>query len=88
MGEIAQIEPSYDDLAFEPEMTWEELVEKAKELGYVSHNARCLEKNDLFFSWDKQITFVRDINFIGIRVTIAENRTPAQMYQIMKALEN
>ncbi len=83
MGEIAQIEPSYDDLAFEPEMTWEELVEKAKELGY-EYNKKFehLTNNNYYFYKDDGKIYNGYLEFF------ASDRTPAQMYQIMKALEN
>lgn len=72
-------------------MTWEELKEKAKELGYrlVEDDGdlpylgitEYLEKdnvNIIFFDYGSIETNCGD--------TVAENRTPDQMYQIMLAL--
>ena len=67
-------------------MTWEELKEKAKEMGYflegydeeVLYQYEPIETG-LFFRQCGTITHSGDV--------IIENRTPEQMYQIMKALQ-
>lgn len=73
-------------------MTWEELVKKAKELGYIYSKENnpftgepavgVLEKQNgfLYFFEDGAVETSADV--------LAENRTPDQMYQIMLALEN
>lgn len=69
-------------------MTWEELKEKAKELGftissYIDENEVELEYiycNDyIYLEEDGNIT-------TSTENIVAENRTPDQMYQIMLAL--
>ena len=72
-------------------MTWEELTEKAKELGY-----RLVEDDgDLPYLGITEYLENKDINIIfcdygsietNCGDTVAENRTPDQMYQIMLAL--
>ena len=72
----------YEDLAFKPELTWEELCEWGKdkiELGY-------------FKSWfdmsynDARFTFYNSGDVVVNGITIAELRTPAQMKTIIEAL--
>lgn len=75
--------PDYDNnLAFEPELTWEELCEWAgdrAELGY-------------FKSWfdmeynDARFTFYNSGDVVVNGITIAELRTPEQMKTIIEAL--
>ena len=69
-------------------MTWEELKEKAKELGfrissYINEDGVELEYiycNDyIYLEEDGNIT-------TSMENIVAENRTPEQMYQIMLAL--
>lgn len=72
-------------------MTWKDLVEKAKELGWKTwsnyNGVYALNKGELIFS-------VGGAFYICIEFTanpyhiFAENRTPEQMYQIMLALED
>jgi hypothetical protein len=72
-------------------MTWEELKEKAKDLGY-----RVVEDDgDLPYLGITEYLENEDINIIfcdygsietNCGDTVAENRTPDQMYQIMLAL--
>lgn len=69
-------------------MTWEELVNKAKELGYTRYGKTHIEKNDLIFFCDGDVIFAKETNGIGVRADISKNRTPSQMYQIMLALED
>lgn len=71
-------------------MTWEELCEKAKEMGYergfsVSNSIQ-FEKGDCkyVFAINGCIHLFHRRALRGI--TIATKRTPDQMYQIMKAL--
>nr|DAW57946.1 MAG TPA: hypothetical protein [Caudoviricetes sp.] len=67
-------------------MIWEELCEKAQELGY-SEWGFCLEgKADLIRFYKNGQIKVR--NFDTVFIQIAENRTPDQMYQIMLALKS
>lgn len=74
-------------------MTWEELVEKAKTLGYILKeryvfdvSGKCgkfqyLEKND------GSISFMDSGKIETMSDLLAENRTYDQMYQIMLALQ-
>lgn len=74
-------------------MTWEELVEKAKELGYKLKN----DKVSDFLQRDDIIKFYRD-GYIYLMYSecvyheeyccFANKRNPTQMYQIMLALED
>ena len=71
-------------------MTWEELCEKAKEMGcdngFRVSNSIQLEKGESKFVFAVNgcvhLFYRRSVNSI----TIATKRTPEQMYQIMKAL--
>ena len=64
------------------------LVEKAKKMGYKSHNDTTLDKDNILFFFYGDVTYSLDENMIGVRAIIAKHRTPAQMYQIMQALED
>ena len=65
------------------EMTWKELVEKAKELGYEYDDE--LEKiTNQYYYFYKIGGEIYNVSF----ELIAKDRTPDQMYQIMLALEN
>lgn len=70
-------------------MTWEELVEKAKELGYKTEKTCCHRVGVLFKKdgtvWSK---IYDDNGYFFERVCFTKERTPDQMYQIMLALEN
>lgn len=77
-----------NSLAFKPAMTWEELKEKAKELGYSISSyinedeieIEYIDYNDHIYL-DENGTITTSIeNFV------ADHRTPDQMYQIMLAL--
>lgn len=84
--------PDYkNNLVFEPEMTWPELVEKAKKLGYELSNdykGMFLYKHYIKFFYDGDITVVVQKGYNLTDTWFSYNRTPSQMYQIMKALEN
>ena len=83
------------------EMTWEELVDKAKQLGYEfemfeeGHGLNMCKPEQTegpYFYYDT--TDKKSGGEIGVRIDswsinwFAKNRTPSQMYQIMLALEN
>ena len=87
--------PDYkDNLVFEPEMTWEELANKAEELGYeylkdgygLGHTLHKKMNTEIRFVYATGNIVIEDINGYGF--IFKENRTPAQMYQIIKALED
>lgn len=71
-------------------MTWDELIKKAKELGYLYIDN---DTGTYLYSPDKNISFCRngcivaDSNMIGGDVYFGHNRTPEQMWQIMEALK-
>ena len=70
-------------------MTWEELCEKAKEMGYDYWRGKSyVSDGDYEFYKDgtiKAFAFVED-NYYSDFYEIAWNRTYEQMYQIMEAL--
>ena len=71
-------------------MTWEELCEKAQELGYIIDNDYHIMSND-------NRTYIHTMHYYkeGVINTehyedfcfVADHRTPEQMYQIMEALQ-
>ena len=65
------------------DMSWDELVEKAKELGY-EYNI----ENLINFENSNACNFVftKDGNILTDEQIVVEGRTPDQMYQIMLAL--
>lgn len=67
-------------------MTWEELCERAKEMGYYywEYPKPNLSSDDIQFFKDGT---VRMYAYEDDNYEIAHNRTPEQMYQIMKALQ-
>jgi hypothetical protein len=68
-------------------MTWEELKEKALELGYEYKKPAYAEY--YIFSLNKDnviIQFYADGEIMVDETIFAQNRTPDQMYQIMLAL--
>ena len=78
-------------------MTWKELCEKAKEIGYDKHFCNMSEceyveiggtsGEEIRFYEDGDITlYYKDISFYWNRI-LRNNRTPDQMWQIMQALE-
>lgn len=81
-------QPDYEDnLAFEPKMTWEELVKKYG----------CEDDADFFFmsmGENKYFSFYNDGQVVVMythmgyesRIILAENRTPEQMKTIIEAL--
>ena len=78
--------PDYDNLAFKPELTWEELCEwavketNAKEYFSLMTGIKSFEFRGLEFS---------DVGTVKIKETstvLAENKTPAQMKTIIEAL--
>lgn len=84
----------YEDLAFKPALSWEDLKEKAKGL----NNIEVMADYDTYilisqqgnhyvkFSENGEISVVYDWDIDDL--LIAEYRTPDQMYEIMKLLEN
>lgn len=70
-------------------MTWEELKEEAKKMGY-SLEVDYTDSEFLYkYTSENRYCFrqdgaIDDGRYYGI---IAKNRTPSQMYQIMKALQ-
>lgn len=72
-------------------MTWEDLVDKAKELGYVLHKDRSgiyLISGDVKFYQEGSICSIySECGGFSVDNFFAWDRTPDQMYQIMLALE-
>lgn len=74
-------------------MTGEELVKKAEELGYeylkddygLGHTLHKKMNTEIRFVYATGNIVIEDINGYGF--IFKENRTPSQMYQMMKALE-
>jgi hypothetical protein len=67
-------------------MTWEELVEKAKELGW-EHKKTAYTKSLFLLNEDYvNIQFYPEGEIMVDETIISQNRTPEQMYQIMLAL--
>ena len=67
-------------------MTWEELKEKAKKLGW---EYKKTDYSEYLLSWeieDTAIKFYSDGEITVDEATFAQYRTPEQMYQIMLAL--
>lgn len=72
-------------------MTWEEFVEKAIKLGgIIGENTGDIYFSNLVFEEDGGIYLDDRLLDDGCNVVpcISSNRTPAQMYQIMLALED
>lgn len=75
-------------------MTWEELCEKAKEIGYVEVEKFPYEKPQMaIVNEDVEVAFYRDgtvecdvYNDDCCGKPFTNDRTPDQMYQIMEAL--
>ena len=63
-------------------MTWYELKEEVKKMGY---NYGSFESSE-WFSKDR-LTFTKDGNVFCVGTIFAEHRTPDQMLAIMKALQ-
>ena len=71
-------------------MTWEELKEKAKEMGYIyvdNDTGTYLFNPDKSVSFCRNGCFVADSGMIGGDVYISRNRTYDQMLAIMNALQ-
>lgn len=66
-------------------MTWEELVKKAKKLGYELDNRTFIQK---LYNLDQEFIFTEEGNVIVCSKYVSQHRTPDQMYQIMLALED
>lgn len=67
-------------------MTWEELKEKAKEMGW---EYKKTAYSEYLLSWeveDTSIKFYPDGEIMVDNSTFSQDRTPDQMYQIMLAL--
>lgn len=80
--------PDYNDnLAFEPEFTWEDLVEWAKEFCKKHHLSYELDYCDTLLAIDL-VSVQKDgyVSCNGCYHSLAENRTPRQMQTIIKAL--
>lgn len=67
-------------------MTWEELKEKAKEMGYDINDLR-LKEVEWLTSKDGKWDFLDDGTIMHDNYVVALDRTPEQMLAIMKALE-
>lgn len=70
-------------------MTWEELCEKAKEMGgycieYINFE---IDSKNLWFSKDGRFVVSCRSDSMRCNVTIKRNLSYEQMYQIMKALQ-
>lgn len=66
-------------------MTWEELKQKAKELGAEVYSDVIYYSNLVFWVFGEVETQVK--TFSEENKTIAKDRTPEQMWQIMEALK-
>lgn len=71
-------------------MTWEELCEKAKEMGYYywEYPKPNLANDNIQFFKDGTVRVYVYFEDDSDYCEIAHNRTPDQMYQIMLALED
>lgn len=78
---------------FNDNMSWDELVEKAKKLGYeylkddygLGHTLHKKMNTEIRFIYATGNVVIEDINGVGF--IFKESRTPSQMYQIMLALD-
>lgn len=79
---------NYEDLAFKPAMTLEELKEKAKELGFTISSYINEDEVELEYIYCNDYIYLEEDGNITTSTEniVAENRTPDQMYQIMLAL--
>jgi len=74
-------------------MTWEELKQKAKEMGahiYISEFNDGFERidfRDASFFQDGEVSFTTSLGFVGGVISIAQNRSKEQMLMIMRGLE-
>ena len=67
-------------------MTWEELVKKAKEMGWEYKKTAYTEYLFSFNEDNVIIQFYPDGDITADDIIFSQNRTPDQMYQIMLAL--
>lgn len=69
-------------------MTWEELKEKAKELGFTISSYINEDDVELEYIYCNDYIYLEEDGNITTSTEniVAENRTPEQMYQIMLAL--
>ena len=69
-------------------MTWEELKEKAKELGFTISSYIDEDEVELEYIYCNDYIYLEEDGNITTSTEniVAENRTPEQMYQIMLAL--
>lgn len=75
-------------------MTWEELCEKAKEMGLFVSEENSMEPayikfGNLLFTQHSQIILsdtAYDLDLCCVNHLVRNDRTPKQMYQIMEAL--
>lgn len=69
-------------------MTWEELKEKAKELGFTTSSYINEDEVELEYIYCNDYIYLEEDGNITTSTEniVAENRTPEQMYQIMLAL--
>lgn len=69
-------------------MTWEELKEKAKELGFEVSSYTNEDDVELEYIYCNDYIYLEEDGTITTSTEniVAENRTPEQMYQIMLAL--
>lgn len=69
-------------------MTWEELKEKAKELGFTISSYINEDEVELEYIYCNDYIYLEEDGNITTSTEniVAENRTPDQMYQIMLAL--
>lgn len=68
-------------------MTWEELKEKAKELGYANNALNCIWKDFIEFYKDGTVNCVYEEKRCTSVITFSENRNYEQMLMIMEALK-
>lgn len=66
-------------------MTWEELVKRAKELGYELDNEGTIKK---LYNLGKVFVFTKEGNIIEGGQCISQHRTPDQMYNIIQGLDD
>lgn len=82
MPEIYQIEPSYDDLAFEPELTWKEFKYWCEDFDILIKE-NYVYYNGLYFYDDGDV--VINAGEYGAFL-VSKNRTYKQMQEVIKNL--
>ena len=81
--------PDYEnDLAFKPALSWEELKEKAKELGFTISSYINEDEVELEYIYCNDYIYLEEDGNITTSTEniVAENRTYDQMWQIIEAL--